>query len=258
MLAYERKKQILEIMRANNRVVTVDQLCGSLYASGATIRRDLKDLEESKLIHRTHGGAVLVEGSTSEDPLAFRETQNSMKKQVIADQAVRYIRDGMTIFLDSSSTVNTLAKGLDKFNNIKVITNGLKSAMLLSEFKNVTVMCTGGVLRENSKSLVGLAAKEFISRYNADLAFLSCRGFSVENGASEASEDEYYVKMQYLNNSKRAILMCDTSKMNLDFLCRLAPLSEFYEVITEKKEVNDLCNQYTHAHARRGMEPATP
>lgn len=254
MLAYERKKQILELMRQNNRVVTVDQLCSGLFASGATIRRDLKELEESKLIHRTHGGAVLVEGSTSEDPLAFRESQNSMKKQIIADLAVRHVRDGMTVFLDSSSTVNILAKSLDKFNNVKVITNGLKTAMLLSEFKNITVMCTGGALRENSKSLVGLAAKEFISRYNADLAFLSCRGFSVENGASEASEDEYYVKSQYLSNSKKAILMCDTSKMNLDFLCKLAPLSEFYEVITEKKEVTDLCNQYTHLHKRPGEE----
>lgn len=255
MLAYERKKQILELMRQNNRVVTVDQLCAGLFASGATIRRDLKELEESKLIHRTHGGAVLVEGSTSEDPLAFRESQNSIKKQVIADIALRHIRDGMTIFLDSSSTVNTLAKRLDKFNNVKVITNGLKTAMLLSDFKNITVMCTGGALRENSKSLVGLSAKEFISRYNADLAFLSCRGFSVENGASEASEDEYYVKSQYLANSKRAVLMCDTSKMGHDFLCKLAPLSEFYEVITEKKEVNDVCNQYTHLHKRPGEEP---
>ncbi len=254
MLAYERKQQILELMRTNNRVVTVDQLCGSIFASGATIRRDLKDLEESKLIHRTHGGAVLVEGSTSEDPLAFRETQNSMKKQVIADHALRHIRDGMTIFLDSSSTVNILAKSLGNFNNLKVITNGLKTAMLLSDTKNVTLMCTGGSLRENSKSLVGLAAKDFISRYNADIAFMSCRGFSVENGVSEASEDEYYVKMQYLANCKKAILMCDTSKMNLDFLCKLAPLSEFYEVITEKKEVNDLCNQYTHLHRRPGEE----
>ena len=171
-----------------------------------------------------------------------------MKNQIIPDLAPRHIRDGMTIFLDSSSTVYTLAKELDKFNNLKVITNGIKTAMLLSDFKNVAVMCTGGSLRENSKSLIGLAAKDFISRLNADIAFMSCRGFSVENGVSEASEDEYYVKKQYILNSKKAILMCDTSKMNFDFLCKLAPLSDFYEVITEKKEINDLCNQYTHLH----------
>lgn len=248
MLAYERKQQILELMRKNNKVVTVDQLCKELFASGATIRRDLKELEENKLIHRTHGGAVLVEGSSTEDPLAFRENQNSIRKQVIADHAVKYIEDGMTIFLDSSTTVYALAKMLDKFNNLKVITNGIKTTMLLSDYSNIQLMCTGGILRDNSKSLVGLSAKNFISHYNADIVFMSCRGFSVENGVSEANEDEYYVKRQFIENSKRAILLCDTSKIDKDFLCKLAPLSDFYEVITEKKEVNDLCNQYTRLY----------
>lgn len=77
MLAYERKQQIIEFMRKNNKVATVKQLCKELFASGATIRRDLKELEENKLIHRTHGGAVLVEGSSTEVPIAFRENENS-------------------------------------------------------------------------------------------------------------------------------------------------------------------------------------
>lgn len=245
MLAYERKVQILEIMRRNNKVATVEQLCGEIFASGATIRRDLKELEESKLIRRTHGGAILVEGSTSEDPLVFRENQNSMKKQIIAEQGVRHVQDGMTLFLDSSSTVFALARELEKFSNLKVVTNGLKASLLLSEFKGVTLMCTGGTLRENSKSLVGVAAREYIGRFNADLAFMSCRGFSLEHGVSEASEEECYIKRQFIENSKRSVLLCDTSKMNVDFLCRLAPLSAFEEVITERKETNDICNQYT-------------
>ncbi|HCR44660.1 MAG TPA: DeoR/GlpR transcriptional regulator [Ruminococcaceae bacterium] len=251
MLAYERKQQIIELMRKNNRVVTVDYLCKTLFASGATIRRDLKDLEGSRLIHRTHGGAVLIEGGSTEDPLIFRENQNSIKKQVIADIALKYIQDGMIIFLDSSTTVFMLAKKLARFNNLKVITNGIKTAMLLSDYKNIQLMCTGGILSDNSKSLVGLSAKDFISHYNADIAFMSCRGFSVDNGASEASETEYYVKTQFIANSKKSILMCDTSKMGLDFLCRLAPLSAFNDVITEKKDVNDLCSQYTQQHKSR-------
>ncbi len=248
MLAYERKQQILDLLRRNNKVATVEQLCKELFASGATIRRDLKDLEENKLIHRTHGGAVLVEGNSTEDPLIFREGQNSIRKQTIADLAVKHIQDGMTIFLDSSTTVLMLAKMLNRFSNIKVITNGIKTAMLLSDYSGLQLMCTGGILRENSKSLVGLSAKNFISHYNADIAFMSCRGFSIENGASEANEDEYYVKRQFIANSKKAVLLSDTSKMGSDFLCRLAPLSDFYEVITERKEVNDQCNQYTRMH----------
>lgn len=248
MLAYERKVQILEIIRRNNKVATVEQLCTEIFASGATIRRDLKELEESKLLRRTHGGAILVEGSTSEDPLVFRENQNAMKKQIIADFALRHIKDGMTLFLDSSSTVFSLARSLEKFSNLKVVTNGLKTSLVLSEFKGISLMCTGGTLRENSKSLVGAAAQEYIGRFNADLAFISCRGFSLEHGVSEASEGECYVKRQFIANSKRSVLLCDTSKMNVDFLCKLAPLSSFYEVITEKKDSNDLCNQFTQLH----------
>ena len=248
MLAYERKQQILDYMRARGRVVTVEQLCAAVFASGATVRRDLRELEESKLIRRTRGGAILVEGSTSEDPLAFRENQNAMKKQIIADMASRHISDGMTLFLDSSSTVFALARTLDRFTNIKVITNGLKTSLLLSEFKNVKVFCTGGTLRENSKSLVGETACSYIDRFNADIAFMSCRGFSIERGVSEASEEEAAVKRRYLANCKKSILLCDLSKMNVDFLCKLAALSDYYEVITERKETNDLCNQYTQLH----------
>lgn len=255
MLAYERKQQILELMRRSNRVATVEQLCKALFASGATIRRDLKDLEENRLLYRTHGGAVLVEGSSTEDPLAFRENQNSVRKQVIADQAFKYIRDGMTLFLDSSTTVSMLAKKLGRFNDLNVITNGIKTAMLLSDEPNIRLLCTGGNLRGNSKSLVGPFAKDFASHYNADLAFMSCRGFSVENGSSEANEEEYYVKRQFIDNSKKTILMCDTSKFNLDFMCKLAPLSDFYEIITEKKGINDLCNQYTKISKAAAPEP---
>lgn len=244
MLGYERRQQILEIMRRNNQFVSVEQLCNELFSSGATIRRDLHDLETNRLIRRTRGGAILVEGSTSEDPIAFRENQNSMKKQIIAELASRHIHDGMTLFLDSSSTVGALARMLDRFSNLKVVTNGLKTALLLSNFQNVKVLCTGGSLRENSKSLVGEAACDFVSRFNADVAFLSCRGLSIERGISEASEEEYCVKRRYLANCKKAVLLCDTSKMDLVYSCKLAAISDFAEIITEKKEISDLCNRY--------------
>lgn len=243
MASYNRKELILDYMRTKSRFVTVEQLCQLLYVSGATIRRDLAELESSHLIRRTRGGAILVEGSASDDPLAMRENKNAIKKQMIATQALHHVRDGMTLFLDSSSTVFTLARNLDRFNNLRVITNGLKTSLLLSDFKGVRVMCTGGTLRENSKSLVGPAAIEFISKLNADLTFLSCRGFSIQNGASEASENEFYVKQQFITNSKSSVLLCDSSKMDIEYLCRLGPLSRFAEVITERKDINDLCRQ---------------
>lgn len=238
MAINNRAEAILEYLRNNNRFVTVEQLSDVLFVSGATIRRDLSDLEASRLIRRVRGGAILIAGRTGDDPLDFRENQNVMQKQVIAGLALAYIKEGMTLFMDSSSTVCTLARRLDGFSSLRVITNGIKTANLLSDYKGISVMCSGGTVRENSKSLVGMSAIEYLSRFNADIAFLSCRGFSTENGATDASEDEYQIKRVYLANAKESILLCDSSKKDQEFLCRTAPLSRFAHVLTENRELN--------------------
>jgi DeoR family glycerol-3-phosphate regulon repressor/DeoR family fructose operon transcriptional repressor len=232
-----RKEQILDYMR-DKTFVTVGQLCEYLFVSGATVRRDLEELQNSRQILRTRGGAVLVEGIANDAPLSMRESKNETQKMIIASQACRLIKSGMTLFLDSSSTVFTLARSLDQFTNLHIITNGIKTSLFLSDRKDIQVMCTGGTLRPGSKSLVGQSAVEYVNRFNADAAFMSARGFS-ENGASEASEDECNVKRAFLKNSKKRYLLCDTSKMNIDYLCRTAALSQFTEIITEDKKVNE-------------------
>ncbi|MDR1703349.1 MAG: DeoR/GlpR family DNA-binding transcription regulator [Clostridiales bacterium] len=234
----KRKEQILDFMR-DKTFVTVDQLRDYLFVSGATVRRDLEELQNSRQIRRTRGGAVLVEGIANDAPLAIRESRNETQKMIIAGQACRLIKNGMTLFLDSSSTVFILARSLDQFTNLHVITNSLKTALFLSDRKDIQVMCTGGTLRPGSKSLVGQAAVEYVSRFNADAAFMSARGFSAENGASEASEDECGVKRAFIKNSRQRYLLCDASKMNVDYLCRIAALSQYDRVITEDRQLNE-------------------
>lgn len=76
----------------------------------------------------------MVEENASKGPFAFGENYNFMKKQIIAGLALRDIRDGMTIFLDSSSTVYALERELDKFNSLKVITNRIKNRHAVFRF----------------------------------------------------------------------------------------------------------------------------
>lgn len=232
-----RKEQILFFMRGKN-FVTVDELCSALFVSGATIRRDLRDLEESRQIRRTRGGALLVEGIANEDPLVIREGRNETQKRVIAAQAAKRVKDGMTLFLDSSSTVFMLARNLEGVSNLRVITNGLKICLLLSERNDLALMCTGGTLRAGSKSLVGQSAVEYVRRLNADAVFMSSRGFSLAGGSTEATEEECFIKREFIKNSKERYLLCDSSKMGNDYLCKVAPLSAFTQVITESLEMN--------------------
>lgn len=231
MLPFERQNRILEIL-SERQAVSVEELCHTLYSSGATIRRDLHILESNGLIHRTHGGAVFVDGNAKDFPLTLRESENMIPKEIIAQKAVQYIRDGQTLFLDASSTVSRLAEKLSGFQHLRVITNGLKTASILADMEGIDVYCTGGRLRDSAKSLVGTHAIDFVSRFSADLAFFSCRGVTPEMGVTESDEDEAALKVMYMKNATRVILLCDDSKLGKRQFCKITELSSLWKLIT--------------------------
>jgi len=234
-----RKEMILDLLRNYSHFVTVDQLCEQLFVSGATIRRDLQELADSGLIHRTRGGAILTESISTEAPMILRENRNEMQKQIIATISRNDIKEGMTLFMDSSTTVFMLARNLERFGDLRIITNNLKIIWLLSERKGIDIICIGGRLRESSLSFFGENALNYAAEMNADAAFISCQGFSVENGSSDAREEESYLKRAYIANSKNSYLLFDTSKMDKEYLFRTASARAFTKIITESKEVND-------------------
>ena len=231
MLPLERQNRIMEIL-SRRKAVTVDELCSMLYSSGATIRRDLQILENNSLLRRTHGGAVYVDGNAKDFPLMLRENENFIQKSIVAKRALPFIHDGQTIFMDASSTVCQLAERLNGFQHLRVITNGLKTANILSEMEGIDVYSTGGRLRENAKSFVGPQAVEFVSRYTADLAFFSCRGVHPEAGVTDSNEDEANLKMMYMKNAQHTILLCDASKLGKKHFCRIGSLDSIWKIIT--------------------------
>lgn len=213
--------------------MTVDQLCGLLYVSAATVRRDLQVLESSNLIKRIRGGAILIEGNADEDPMLLREQQDVLEKQLIAGKAAKYITDGMTLFLDSSSTAYYLARALKGRKNLRVITNGIKTASCLADYDGVTVMCACGTIRPGTKSAVGNATLNYIKALRADIAFISCRGYIPEQGAYEANEDEYYIKRLFMANSLKTILLCTKNKFGDKYLYHLAEPDDFDVILSE-------------------------
>lgn len=232
MLPLERQQKILDIL-AKKQTVTVEELCCQLYSSGATIRRDLQVLENSRLLRRTHGGAVYVDGSSYDFPLRLRETENTASKSHIADKVLPFIHDGQTLFMDSSSTVCHVAAKLGGFQ-LRVITNGLKAANILSDMDGIEVYGTGGRLRENAKSFVGPQAVAFVSQFHADLALFSCRGIHPQTGITDSCEEEAVIKRAYIQNAERVMLLCDGSKIGKQHFCKIADLDAVWQILSDE------------------------
>ena len=71
MISYERQNEILELLK-ERRTVTVEFLCRRLFASGATVRRDLAEMAQKGLLERVRGGATLISGASQDAPRTRR------------------------------------------------------------------------------------------------------------------------------------------------------------------------------------------
>ncbi len=233
MLTLERREEILEILN-KNKSVTVEELATELFVSGATIRRDLRDMEKQGLIKRSHGGAMAFKSSAEETAFAIRQQQNIIAKKSIAKLASKLIKNGDSVFIDSSSTVGAVVPLLNNFQYLSVTTTGLRNALLLSETNNVKIYIAGGQIQNHSNSIIGTDTMDYIARIHADVSLISCSGVGIDSGFTDSSIEQSKLKQQMRKNSNVLAVLCDSTKFGKTFLCRNFLFDEVDYLITDK------------------------
>ena len=233
MLSLERQEEILEILN-KNKSATVEELSNELFVSGATIRRDLRQMEEKGLLKRSHGGAIAFRSSAEEPALAIREQENVSAKKTIALLAIKLIKNGYSIFMDSSSTTGYIIPLLNNLKFLSVTTIGLKNALLLSQTNNIKIYIAGGQIQNHSNSITGSDTIDYISRFHADVAIVSCTGVDVNAGFTDADIEQSKLKRQMKLNSKKLIMLCDSNKFNKTFMCSDFSFNDIDYLITDK------------------------
>ena len=233
MLIEERRQYILRLTQDNGRVL-VEELSHMLQVSSITIRKDLDQLQNRGVLQRTHGGAILPTSGSREDPsLQEKEGRFSVEKRRIAEAAVKLIRKGQCILLDSGTTTTALAKALKSLSSLTVITNAVNIASELSE-TDFEVLLTGGSLRKNSFSLVGPLAEEMLQDMHADILFLGVDGFDLEAGLTTPNLMESRVNRAMVNSSSMVVAVCDSKKFGHRSLCKIVDASAIHHVITDR------------------------
>ncbi|MDD2534879.1 MAG: DeoR/GlpR family DNA-binding transcription regulator [Eubacteriales bacterium] len=235
MLQGERHLRILEMLR-QSRTISVKQLCDSLEASEATIRRDLGTLELEGKLERTHGGAILT-GPTRlnvEDSYNQKESMFEAQKRAIAKKAFERLSNHDSIILDAGTTTLELARLIGQSNlQLTVITNSTTVSSVISQNTNVELIAIGGKVRLNVLASVGHLAVEMLRRFNVNKTFVAANGISIESGLTTPDLDEAEVKRAMLECANERIVLADHSKFNRDALCQIAPLSMVDVIITD-------------------------
>lgn len=230
MAVYNRENQYINLLA--QKPYSVKELAEKLFISEPTVRRDLAFLQKKELLSCKRGIVTLKTNSPDQRiPLFIRHLEQNEAKQIIARKAVAHIKDGYVIMLDASTTAFHLLPFLTEFKNILVITNGAKTALEAASM-GIRTICTGGEMTLESFSYIGPDAEETLDKYNADIAFFSCRGIN-DKKATDNSIMENNLRRIMIKNSKFKFLLCDKSKFQKTYLNTLCNIDDIDGLITD-------------------------
>ncbi|WP_254769034.1 HTH-type transcriptional regulator GlpR [Salinilacihabitans rarus] len=232
MLPEQRKRKIVELVSERDGC-SVEELAERLDVSKATIRRDLDDLEEQRLIERSHGGAVPATAVGREQTYVQREVQNLEVKAAIGREAATEIHDGQVVFFDSGTTTMQVVQHLPTDKSFLPVTNSPVIALELGE-RDLEMKVTGGSLRHRTRALVGPSAEAFIERTNFDLLFLGTNAIGDDGALSTPNEAEARTKQLMVENARRVVLVADATKYGERSFVQFASLEDVDLLVTDE------------------------
>lgn len=228
MNAKERQKLIFDTITRDG-IIRISQIATTYDVSIETARKDLINLQDMGLVARISGGAIPnpwnVQSAASSSAISTKDRFSEMI--AIASEAAKMVHDGQTIFLDTGSTIQLMARQLKDRRCLTVLTYSL-TVMQELLYTDVKVIFLGGAVMSEEQMTYGDDTREAMSKYYVDQAFFSCMGASFEEGITDLS---FVLNRRFLRqHSDRMILLADSSKWGIHskvFACPLSVVDTF-------------------------------
>ncbi len=210
MLKEERQQIILNEVRIHNKVLLTD-LASFLDVSTDTVRRDIKELDTLKKLKKVHGGAISL--GFDNHPLVGDKIYALEKKSLIAQKALRLIKEGQVILLSGGTTNLEIARRIPNKVRLTCFTPSLPIAFQLLEKPNIEVVFIGGRLSRDSQIAVGGSAINMLSDIKVDLCFMGTNSIHSIEGLTEFDWEIVQMKKAMIKSSRKVISPCISEKI---------------------------------------------
>jgi DeoR family glycerol-3-phosphate regulon repressor len=227
-----RQQEIAALVRETGRVA-VEDLVARFGVTPQTIRRDLNDLSEARLITRTHGGAVVASGVEN---LAYeaRKLVAQSNKRRIGEAAAQLIPDHSSLFINLGTTTEEVAQAIAGRTGLLVITNNINVANALYRNSAINLIIAGGVIRGSDGGVVGQMAAEVIRQFKVDLAIIGTSAIDEDGTLLDYDVREVQVSRAIIENARRIVLVTDQTKFSRRAPVRIARLDEIHVLVTDR------------------------
>lgn len=229
-----RQKNLIDFL-SENTIMTISELAKQLNSSMMTIRRDIGHLEQQGIVKKLHGGALLIRNDPEQPSFYERIEELDNEKKRIGKAAAKFIDKGKIVFFDAGTTPLAVIEHIPSNFEFTAISAGLMTSVALCSRHNVNIISIGGNIHTSSYSSVNYLAIDMIHRFNADIAFISTKAVSVNEGTFEAQLPLIEVKKAIVKASNKVILLADHSKFEAKSLCLSIPMEDIDTIISDDK-----------------------
>ena len=229
----ERQKSILEILYQKGKI-SVTELSQALFVSEMTVRRDLVEMEKGGFLRRYRGGAVL-KINVGEMPIGERLLMDRGEKEELAKRCTAYLRDGVTVFIDSSSTCQYIIPYLSQYKNITVVTNSISALLTLGKL-HIFCILIGGEYYEQDMCTVGSLAEHYVKDLNVDVAFYTTAAISHDGVITDFDLKQTMIRKYMMKNANKNVFLFEREKLGKKHLYTLCTAEEATAILISEEK----------------------
>lgn len=233
MITNPRQQHLLDEVK-NRRSVTVEELSQLLDVTTQTIRRDVAALARAGLVARFHGGVGLPSSTVENIAYGQRQSLNPEGKRRIAHAVAARVPNGCSLFLNIGTTTEAVAHALLRHEDLRVVTNNLNVAAILSDNPNCEVIVCGGQVRSRDRGIIGEAAVDFITQFRVDIGLIGISSVEIDGTLRDFDFREVKVAQAIIAQSREVWLVADHSKFQRRAMVQLAHLSQVDVLFTDQ------------------------
>lgn len=232
----ERRAIILQQISKKNSI-SISELKEIFNVSEVTLRKDLNAMHNARQVIRTRGGAMKIPDidKGSDIPISTKKFDNVREKEGIGKLAATLINEGETILLDSGTTTLEIARNLQRFKHLTIVTNAMNIALELQKYERFTVILLGGHIRPTSLSTVGPIAEANIKSLFCDKLFLGVDSFSVSTGVSTPNMEEANLNQTMISMAKEVIAVFDYTKCQKRSFAHICSLEDLDAIVSDRR-----------------------
>jgi DeoR family transcriptional regulator, glycerol-3-phosphate regulon repressor len=237
-----RQHQILGLARQLGNVV-VEDLAERFDVTPQTIRKDLNELCNGRMLARTHGGAMLTSGVQNVAYEARRQIA-ALEKLSIGQHAASLIPNNCSLFINIGTTTEEVARALVQHEGLLVITNNIHVATILMHHPHIEVMIVGGMVRRTDGGILGEQGIDLIGQFKVDHAVMGVSAIDDDGALLDFDYREVRAAQAIMQNSRSVILVSDSMKFTRSAPVRIGHLSQVDVFVTDKQPpepIAELC-----------------